>query len=365
MKIKSLLLLSLLALFVSCNKNPELDIEVIGLDSGDITIIYAKPNEVSNQNTNVIYASKFEKGKHNITFDSIRFEKYLMECALIIRNEEKSIFINIPLPLENGKKIKIKISNLEDFEKGGIVKTSYEGTKHAEDFNKFWDKIQTLKIDEVNADNTNIKNIYSKFVDVYKEYISKYPESGFPFMLMMSQVSSIQYDASNPIFEYSNTICVDINKNDWKEIYCRLIGEKILALETSSKLVFKALDINGKKFTELDTKGSLILVDFWASWCKPCKEEIPELITLYNKYKDKGFNIIGISIDNNENDWKNYLRSNPLPWLSLLGEGKIITKRYDFEYIPYNLLVDSEGNVIGKNLHGKELSQFVDRYYNK
>lgn len=365
MRIKGLILLGLSLFMMSCTKHAKLVLEMPEIQKGDITIIYDKPNEMNRQFSNAIYASSFENGKIEIEFDSIEFDKDILECAMIIRSSEISKQVNIPLPLEKGKKIEVKVSNLKDFDKGGILKASYSGTKHAEDFNTFWDKIQKLIIDEVNADNSNIKDIYTKFVGVYSQYINSYPESGFPYMLMLQQISSLQYDENNPLIAYSNKICVDINKNPWKEIYCRLIGEKMLARENSKQLVFTAQDINGKTFTERDVKGSLLLVDFWASWCKPCIEEIPHLKSIYNQYKSKGFNIVGISIDQKPEDWKKFISSNPLPWLTLIGDGNIITKRYDFQYIPYNLLVDDKGNVIGRNLHGGELDKFIEDYYSK
>lgn len=363
MRLKILFGLLISLAFVGCSKAPKVSIEIPELKEGNIAIIYASPDQMQNPEQSVIYTSDYKDGKIEIKLDSIKFDKDLIECALIVRSKDNSKFINLPLPLEKGKTLEVKITNLSQYDKGGIVKVSYEGSKHAEEFNTFWNKIQNLKIEEVNANAQTINDVFKKFANVYKEYIDNYPESGFPYMLLMSQLSSMPFDNNNALFALSDKLCTDTKGNNWKDVFCKLIGEKKLAAATSTKLVFSAVDEKGNAFTERDVQGRLILVDFWASWCKPCQEEMPHLKDIYNKYSSKGLSIVGISIDKNESDWKAFLAKNPLPWLSLIGEGESLTKRYDFEYIPFNLLVDESGNILAKNIHGKELDSFIEKHF--
>ncbi len=356
------ILFACIALF-SCSKTPKVNIEIPEMKEGKITIIYATPDQMSSSQQSTIYNSEFNDGKASISLDSVKFDKDLIECALMITSKDKSFFVNVPLPLEKGKTIDVKFTNIEEYKKGGKIKLSYKGTKHAEDFSTFWDKIQDQILEFRLLKPDQIDNGYKKFVTIYKSYIPKYPESGFSYMLLISQVNNMQFDKTNPLFDYCNTLCVDSKDNRWKEVFCGLLGEKKLAVETSKKLVFNANDKEGKSYSERDIKGKLIIVDFWASWCKPCKEEIPKIKSLYEKYKSKGLTVVGVSIDKTNSYWQTFLSSNPLPWLSLIGDGETITKRYDFQYIPFNLIADSEGNILAKNLHGEELDKFVENYF--
>ena len=363
MKTKIYLSLLIAILFASCSKKSEVNIEIPEVKQGSVAIVYASPDQVTNSVENIIYTSGFKDGKITIDLDSINFDKEILECALQITSDDESFFANVPLPLEKGKTIDIKFTNIDEYNKGGRLKTSYKGSKHAEEFTTFWDKIQNqmlvfrdLKVEDLNKG-------YKEFVEIYKPYIETYPESGFPYMLLIPQINNMQFDKTNPLLDYCNSICTDSKKNRWKEVVCSLLGEKRLAQETSKKLVFAAVDINGKSYSERDIKGKLFLIDFWASWCKPCKEEMPHLKQINNKYKSQGLTLVGISIDKTVEEWKTYLSSNPLPWLSLFGDGNTITKRYDFQYIPYNLLVDSEGNILAKNLHKEELDKFLEDFF--
>ncbi len=350
----------------SCSKSPELSLRVPEIRDGRVSIIYANPQSMSRHNQDdIVFVSDFKNGEIDVKLDDINIEGRLINCGLIIESkEDKDVFINLPLPLEKGKKIIVNVSDIEAGKGGLDIRTSYKGSKHAEDFNEFWNKFYIISRNESRYNADNLNELFQKYVDVYKSYIDEYPESGIPYMLLISQLSSMQYSKDNPLFAYAEDICVDIYKNDWKEMFCRLVGEKMLSYDLSAKLVFKAEDIEGRFYSERDISGELILIDFWASWCKPCKEDLPMLRELHRKYKDRGLTIVGISIDHNRQDWENYLRLNSIPWTSLIGEGQTITRRYDFEYIPFYMIADREGNIIQKNIRGKELTGFIEEYFN-
>jgi thiol-disulfide isomerase/thioredoxin len=350
----------------SCSKNStKVNIEIPEMNEGKISIVFANPDQVSNTSPSIIYSESFKDSKIEINLDSIKFEKDFIDCALLVTSNDESFFVNVPLPVERGKTIDVKFTNVEGYKKGEKIKLSYKGTKHAEDFTIFWDKIQDQLLEFSKLPVEKINEGYKNFVPTYKTYIDKHPQSGFPYMLLISQVNNMQFDKTNPLLDYCNTICSSPKDNRWKEVFCTLIGEKKLAQETSKKLVFQAVDLNGKSYTERDIKGKLIIVDFWASWCRPCKEEMPHFKQINDKYKSQGLTMIGISIDRTEREWRNYISSNPVAWLSLYGDGNVFTKRYDFQYIPYNLIADSEGNILAKNLHGAELDKFLEDYFSK
>ncbi len=105
-------------------------------------------------------------------------------------------------------------------------------------------------------------------------------------------------------------------------------------------------------------KGKYVLLDFWASWCRPCMQELPYLIDAYNKYHAKGFEIYGVSLDENKSSWESTVKSQQMDWIqvsTLEGWECPAAQQYGIRSIPANLLIDPEGTIIAKNLRGEEL----------
>lgn len=106
-------------------------------------------------------------------------------------------------------------------------------------------------------------------------------------------------------------------------------------------------------------KGKVVLIDFWASWCGPCRRENPNVVALYTKYKDKGFTVFSVSLDNDKEAWKRAIKSDGLVWpyhVSDLKEwSSPLVQLYKFEGIPFTVLLDKKGNIVEKNLRGKAL----------
>ena len=107
-------------------------------------------------------------------------------------------------------------------------------------------------------------------------------------------------------------------------------------------------------------RGKVVLIDFWASWCKPCIAELPTVKAAYDKYKSKGFEIYGVSFDKNKDAWVNAINQHQLPWkhVSDLGWWKnAAAGPYGVQSIPHTVLIDKEGKIIAKNLRGMALDQ--------
>ncbi len=122
-------------------------------------------------------------------------------------------------------------------------------------------------------------------------------------------------------------------------------------------------DVNGKTITLSSFKGKYVLVDFWASWCLPCRKENPNVVQAYNKYKNKNFTILGVSLDKEKEDWLAAIESDKLSWtqVSDLQEwNSAAVSTFNFPGIPFNVLIDPEGKIIAQSLRGDSLEEKLE-----
>ena len=117
-----------------------------------------------------------------------------------------------------------------------------------------------------------------------------------------------------------------------------------------------AVELSSENFESTVTDNDLVLVDFWASWCGPCRKENPNLVKLYQKYKSKGFTILSVSLDDDEAAWKNAIEADGLIWPNhvsdLKGWESPMTQVYGFNSIPYTVIINKEGKINGIGLRG-------------
>lgn len=158
---------------------------------------------------------------------------------------------------------------------------------------------------------------------------------------------------------------LDQAKNRKKEILDGIAqAEKIADGQKTPDFAYP--DVNGKKWGPKDFKGKYLIIDFWASWCGPCRQEIPHLKEVYKKYKDQGLEILSVSVDAKPADWKKAMAEERMSWPQINAvESKPVMAAYLFSGIPYLVVVDKEGKIVEKNVRGESLDKAMKKIFGK
>jgi peroxiredoxin len=184
-------------------------------------------------------------------------------------------------------------------------------------------------------------------------------------LLMKAQLYKEVFDKPDQAAVLTRQLQSDFPDTDLaKMMKAREAGEKVRAtLAPGAQFPdFNEKDLAGKSLSVANYKGKVVLVDFWATWCGPCVGELPNVIKTYGKHHSEGFEIIGISLDQDEQKLKNFIKQKNMTWQQYFdgkGWGNKLAAKYAVESIPATYLLDGQGKIIGKDLRGEALEEAV------
>lgn len=266
---------------------------------------------------------------------------------------------------------------------GDFSNISTSGSQYAVDYNNYitWlaSKKITNKLNDIekqseraseSKDTIQAEKLYEEYKKVdslktlfAKEWVIKHPTSSVSAYVLYHDVRG---KTSIEALEIAlNKLSPKAKANIFgKEVQAEVNATKVTAIGKIAP-VFVQNDTSGKPVSLRDFQGKYLLIDFWASWCIPCREENPNLIKAFEEFRDRNFAVLSVSLDSDKDKWLQAIRKDNLVWThvsDLKFWDNEVAKQYNIQSVPYNLLLSPDGIIIAKNLRGEELQKKLSEF---
>ncbi|MDR1552999.1 MAG: AhpC/TSA family protein [Prevotellaceae bacterium] len=359
-------ILTLFLMFFACNDAPSY--KITGQFSSDSMngqtiylenyLWYMKMSDQKTLDSAVVNGNKFEfKGKTDSAYMAL----------LTLGNRPRAMIF-----LENGN---IKVDVAEE-----LIKSVATGTKLNNALKSFNESMKTTrdKIDELiqyaNSQerteelqievNQRYDELSKEMVQISIQFLDKNPGTILSAFVLLSTMSQgISDEVIQNTYEKLDEQVKNgaLGKVIHKQIERAQVKE-VAEGEQFRDLTLKTPDDKTVSLSDYAGKGKYVLIDFWASWCGPCRAENPNVVALYKEFKDKGFEIVGVSLDDDKNRWIKGIEDDGITWIQmsdLKGWESEASVKYKVQGIPYTVLLDKEGKVIATNLRGEDLKNKI------
>lgn len=375
---KIILFLTATALLTSCSKDKyTITGEAPGFANGKTVIMQTQ--QENGMGLIAVDTVKIENGKFEIKGKAVEPSFHMLQ----IEGAQGSI----PFILENGD-IKIVVN------KDTIQKSKISGTYNNDEYVKFNEEIikiqkplmdfqtanmQKMQTAQQTKDTATINSLMKEYTKIqseignssktkYVDYANTHPKALISALIIQSMTNDPSVDSKKIETMYNGLDESLKNSKPGKAIKLKIAQLKIPSVGASApgaaapatkwRTDFSAPNPEGKKVSLKESLGKVTIVDFWASWCGPCRHENPNVVAIYNELHSKGLNIIGVSLDEDPVKWKEAIAKDKLTWTqvsNLKGWEDPIAKQYKVEAIPATFVLDQSGNVVAQGLRGEEL----------
>lgn len=233
--------------------------------------------------------------------------------------------------------------------------------------------VGTMKMDSTRMDSLNkvFGDVYNKIIDSYQVQFANLVTKNKSSLSVLAGIQ--QLDPKKYLDLYKEVLAALTAKYPTSK-YLVNLRKDIAAFEAqmqkSGKMAvgsmlpdFTLTTPDGKPLSLSSFKGKVVLVDFWASWCGPCRKENPHVVEMYKKLHTKGFDVYGVSLDDNKDKWLKAIKDDGLVWnhaSDLRGWDNQVAKQFGIDAIPFTILLDKEGKILGTGLRGQELETAVE-----
>ena len=296
---------------------------------------------------------------------------------LRLGNEQNSL---IPITLRPEDHLKINTTVATFVSEPNASGTDWSSTMNSylKEFNRFQQAQEKL---QMNAENRSKEEVSKLFLNEKRKMeafsrarMIKNPSNAYNIILSMDLLPSMSFEDWDPnnletlrsvteAFEekYIGQPAAETFRNQYEQIEIAYYDYSSTLNGTQAAPEIALPNPDGKVLKLSDLKGKVVLIDFWASWCGPCRAENPNVVRLYEKYKNKGFTVFSVSLDDEKSKWKDAIRKDNLSWPThvsdLKGWKSPVVTSYGFDGIPFTVLVNKEGKMIGKNLRDLKLEE--------
>lgn len=337
-----------------------------GFQSGNVVLTYLNGDK-ANQFTGAVKGGKFqftgqfpEAQQVTLSFNS---SNYNSSISFFAANENITVSLDTTF---NSQQIIEGSASQKEYEKYQELVAPVE--KKSEELNRTGTQLYVSgKLTEPLKDS--LFKVHDDYDKEKRSLIARFAKK-YPASAVSAWAISVFY-GYDPQLDELEAAYNFLSANNKTSLYGKQVKEIIESAKKTAigkqAIDFAQPDINGNTVSLSSYKGKYVLVDFWASWCGPCRAENPNLVRLYSKYHSDKFDILGISLDNNKAPWQKAISSDKLTWTQVSDlkswESKVV-QAYGIKGIPFNMLLDKDGKIIAKNLRGAALQKKLEEIFN-